>query len=255
MTNSMPHPQPLDDSGVLLHAYIDGELAPVDALAMEQRIAADPTLAAKRNKLLALRNLIDEHLPRETISSEFRAQIERSIGLRRETAQPSWRAMAASIALVAIVSSGSTWLLIGPQHSRSTEDAIVADHIRALMAPQPADVASTDQHTVKPWFNGRVPQAPRVIDLATAGFPLIGGRIDVVGRNPVPTLVYRIRKHVISLTAIPAPGTQNAEPALSTNDGYNIVRWFADGVSYWAISDVTPTDLEEFAKLFRGVHS
>ena len=104
---------------------------------------------------------------------------------------------------------------------------------------------------MKPWFNGRVPEAPRVVDLANAGFPLIGGRIDVVSRSPVPTLVYRHRKHVISLTAVPEAGAANTAPAISGNDGYNIVRWVQDGVTYWAISDVAGADLNEFVKLLR----
>ena len=123
--------------------------------------------------------------------------------------------------------------------------------MRALMAPQPFDVASSDRHTVKPWFNGRIPQAPRVVDLASDGFTLVGGRIDVVGSTPVPTLVYRVRQHLISLLAVPAAGrTADATVRRSIN-GYNLVGWTQDGVAYWAVSDVTMGDLEKFAQLFQ----
>ena len=126
---------------------------------------------------------------------------------------------------------------------------VVASHVRALMAPQPADVASTDQHTVKPWFNGKVPEAPRVVDLASEGFPLIGGRIDVIGRTPVPTLVYRRRQHLISLLAI--PDGKDAGELRRAIAGYNIVTWTENGVRYWAVSDVNADDLDAFAKAFR----
>ena len=123
------------------------------------------------------------------------------------------------------------------------------------MAPQPADVASSDRHTVKPWFNGRIPESPRVVDLARNDFPLIGGRIDVVERNPVPTLVYHHRKHLISLTAIPAPGKLDAAPVSRAIEGYNIIEWTADGISYWAVSDVAAPELAHFTELFRSTPS
>ena len=134
------------------------------------------------------------------------------------------------------------------------EDAVVAGHIRALMAPHPADVASTERHTVKPWFNGRVAEAPHVADLANAEFPLIGGRVDVVGGRPVPTLVYGRRKHIISLTAVPTAAKTSA-PIVSVDNGYNIVQWVTNGISYWAVSDVSASDLGEFARLFRATQS
>jgi anti-sigma factor RsiW len=119
------------------------------------------------------------------------------------------------------------------------------------MAPQPVDVVSSDRHTVKPWFAGRIPEAPRVIDLAADGFPLVGARLDVIARTPVPTLVYRRRAHVISLLAIaPSSGAAVASRPASVN-GYNIVTWAGDGVAYWAISDVALADLEDFARRFR----
>ena len=131
-------------------------------------------------------------------------------------------------------------------------ELLVSDHIRSMMAPEPVDVVSSDRHTVKPWFNRRISNSPRVVDLAKDDFPLIGGRVDVLGRTPVSTLVYRRAKHLISLTAVPADGAFAFDSGPRSINGYNIVRWTEDGVSYWAISDVEPKELDLFAQLFRG---
>jgi anti-sigma factor RsiW len=128
---------------------------------------------------------------------------------------------------------------------------VMASHLRALMAPQPIDVASSERHTVKPWFNGRVTEAPRVIDLSQEGFPLVGGRVDVIGRTPVPTLVYKRRQHLISLVALPSGHSPIELPSERTVAGFHIVTWMQDGVTYWAVSDVAMADLETFAKAFR----
>jgi anti-sigma factor RsiW len=240
-----------DDSELLLQAYLDDELDPAEALAFEQRLASDPRLAAQRDRIIKLRSLMQEYLSREPVPPNLLNRIENALKLRGSGPRLNWRTLAASIALVA-VSSGATWFFLGSQHVRTTEDAIIADHIRALMAPQPADIISTDQHTVKPWFNGRIPQAPHVVDLTGQGFPLVGGRIDVVDRTPVPTLVYGRRKHLISLTAVPKAVTTSSGTERSSNDGYNIVRWSNEGMEYWAISDVAAPDLEQFAQLFRN---
>jgi len=247
MTRSMSP----EDPKLLVHAYLDGELDPANALAVEQRIAADPALAAECRRVEALQQLLRERLPRETPSPALRARIEAAVGMRRPRAQPSWRALAASIAVTAVLASGTTFLALAPQPTDEVREAVVAAHIRALMAPQPIDVASSDRHTVKPWFNGRIPQAPRVIDLAKADFPLVGGRLDVVGRKAVPTLVYRHRQHLISLVELPAAEGTSSGPSLRTAGGYNVLRWSADGVAYWAVSDVGAADLRQFADLFR----
>jgi anti-sigma factor RsiW len=254
MTNSVPT-SPSDNPIQLLHAYMDGELGLADALSVERNIAADPKLAAERDRIIALRQTIHENLPREPIPPALQLRIERAFGLRQEASRPTWRALAASVALAVLVTSGSTWLFFGPNATRTMEDAIVAGHIRALMAPQPADIASSERHTVKPWFNGRVLEAPHVADLANAGFPLIGGRVDVVSGRAVPTLVYGRRKHIISLSAVPATGKPNSGPTVMNDYGYNIVQWVANGISYWAVSDVSAPDLDEFAKLFRATQS
>lgn len=239
-----------EDSLLLVHAYLDGELDPANALAFESRMASDPALAAECERVEALRRAMRDRLPREPLPPGLRARIEKSVGVRRAP-EFSWRALAASIAITAVVASGSTSLLVSRNQVDTTREAVVAGHIRSLMAPEHFDVASSDKHTVKPWFNGRTAEAPRVVDLAKADFPLAGGRLDVVGQAVVPTLVYRHAKHLVSLTAVPAPGRAGAAPVAGKVGGYNTLAWTEDGVTYWAISDVAAADLAKFAELFR----
>jgi len=254
----MTPPTPQSDPALLLHAYLDGELDPAHALEIERQLAADPALAAERDRIAALRNLIQEKLPREAPPANLLRRIEATVGAPRPSSRfasrlsshPTWRALAASVLVALFLGSGSTWLLVRPAPSNATADLVLASHLRALMAPQPIDVASSDRHTVKPWFNGRIPAAPRVVDLTNDGFALVGGRIDVIGRVPVPTLVYRIRGHLISLTAVPAADA--ASLGKRTIAGYNTLGWTDNGVAYWAVSDVAAPDLDAFAKAFRS---
>jgi anti-sigma factor RsiW len=238
-----------DRATLLVHAYIDGELDPANALALEQRIAADPILAGERARVEALRRTLRERLPRELPPPGLQARIRKAVGIAAERARPTWRAMAASIALAVMASSATTWLVLQPAPGDAVAEGVIAGHLRGLMAPQPIDVASSDRHTVKPWFNGKIPQAPRVVDLAPEGFPLVGGRLDVIGRQAVPTLVYRRRQHLISVTAL-ADGARDA-PVPRSAQGYNVVAWKADGIGYWAVSDLNTGELGTFTRLFR----
>jgi anti-sigma factor RsiW len=120
------------------------------------------------------------------------------------------------------------------------------------MSQRPTDVTSSEGHTVKPWFNGRIPQAPRVIDLSSVGFPLMGARIDVIGSVPVPTLVYGRRQHVISLTAVPRSSIVPQPMSSRSLNGYNVVSWSNGEMTYWAASDLNGKELEEFARLFQS---
>jgi anti-sigma factor RsiW len=240
-----------DRSKLLVHAYVDGELDPVNAIAVEQLIAADPTLAAEIARVEALRRALREKLPATELPPGLEARVRTAVGIGRTSSTPAWRAMAASIALAMVVSSGATWLVTRTPTSDDVLEPVVAGHLRALIAPQPIDVASGDGHVVKPWFNGRIPQAPHVADLSQAGFTLVGGRVDVVGRAGVPTLVYQIRQHLISVTAIPDAAHALVNQTATAVRGYNVVRWTADGVSYVAVSDVNAADLNKFAQAFR----
>src|SRR5262249_21473866 len=152
-----------DDPLLLLHAYCDGELDPANAIALERRIAADPKLAAERDRIMALKRALGRLKP-VAAPPGLRARVERSVGVRRPALRPTWAALAASIAVAAVVSSAATWSVLGPG-TASVNDEVLGSHIRSLMATQQFDVASSDQHTVKPWFNGRTVLSPRVVDL------------------------------------------------------------------------------------------
>jgi anti-sigma factor RsiW len=239
-----------DDVSLLVHAYLDGELGPADTLALERRMVEEPALAAERARMVALRRVLQERLPSAAVPPALRQRVQASVGMRTTASRASWRAMAASVILGAVIAGGSTWALLQPQSRDDLADSIVASHMRGLMASQSTDVTSSDRHTIKPWFNGRIPQAPRVVDLSGAGFPLIGGRIDVIERTSVPTLVYSRRKHVISVTAVPSGGRATPSP-LRAIDGYNLLTWTENDVTYWATSDLNARELGEFATAFR----
>src|SRR5512144_301470 len=249
----MSRPRSDDNSVLLVHAYLDGELDPANALSVGQQMSQEPALAAEAERVKELQKLIHDRLPRESAPLGLRARIESSVGgTRHERAKPSWLALAASIAVAAVVTGTSTWLVVDSrQQPMQVAELLVSDHIRGLMAPEPVDVVSSDRHTVKPWFNGRISNSPRVVDLARDDFPLIGGRVDVVGRTPVATLVYRHAHHVISLPAVLADSKFAFNGSPRSIYGYNVVHWSENGVSYWAISDLEAKELDVFAQLFR----
>jgi anti-sigma factor RsiW len=178
--------------------------------------------------------------------------VEHAVGLSRGRARPGWAALAASIAVALMIGSASTYVALAPGSTDRIADAVADDHLRALMAAHPFDVASSDRHTVKPWFNGKIPQAPRVVDLAREDFPLVGGRIDVITGEAVPTLVYRRRQHFISVSALPDP--KDAPPGVQrrTIRGYNLIGWRDGGTAYWAVSDLGAGELESFVQAFRS---
>jgi anti-sigma factor RsiW len=150
---------------------------------------------------------------------------------------------AAAIVILAVV-------LIPSGSSRLTEGA-VANHVRSMMANHLTDVASSDQHTVKPWFDGKVDFAPPIVNLAERGFPLIGGRLDYLQNRSVAAAVYQRNKHVINLFIWPAARDRNTRKKLGVARGYNAISWDASGMSYCAVSDLNAAELREFADLVK----
>jgi anti-sigma factor RsiW len=127
---------------------------------------------------------------------------------------------------------------------------VTASHIRSLMSDHLLDVVSTDRHTVKPWFNGKLDFSPVVIDLTTEGFPLIGGRLDYVANRPVAAIVYRRHQHLINLYTWPA-SSNDSEPTASEHNGYHVLKWTGNGMSWVAVSDLNPQELGQFSALLR----
>jgi anti-sigma factor RsiW len=240
-----------DNDRLLLNAWIDGELDPAHALEFERRLGDNPALADERRRIEALRSALRERLPRPAASPALRRRVAALAEPRTFASgrRGGWAALAASLTVAFAGGSLATLLALGPSRSPLPEQ-LVASHMRALMAAQPVEVASSDRHTVKPWFNGKLPESPRVVNLTVQGFPLVGGRIDVIGLTPVPTLVYRARLHVISVTALPL-ADREAAPARPIN-GYNSVEWSDGPLAYWAVSDLAAPELEAFAKAFRA---
>ena len=251
MTN-VPGPDSGEARALLVHAYADGELDPANALAVGRQIAADPLLTAELVHTNALRRILRERLARPAPPPGLQSRIERTVGLADARSRPSWRALAASLLLAVALASGSTWFVLRQgTHDRTTEAAVDA-HVRGLMAARPTDIESGERHTVKPWFNGRIPQAPRVVNLTPEGFPLLGARIDVIGAAPIPTLVYGRRRHIISLSAVPDTARGEGAAAPRSLSGYNVVTWHDNGIGYRAVSDLAAPELEKFANLFRS---
>jgi len=148
--------------------------------------------------------------------------------------------------MVALAAAAGMALSARHAETGQTVDELVASHVRAGLSARDIDVISTDRHTVKPWFNGRLDYAPPVEDLSASGFPLAGGRLDYVGRRRVAVLVYRYRQHVIDVYVRPAGvGRENA-PYATVSQGYALDRWEAAGMTWWAVTDAEPSALAAF---------
>jgi len=238
---------------VLVHAYADNELDTTSALGVAREIEASPALRAELARTEALRAALREHAAPEELPVHLRAKIDSTLGLTKAGSHPTWRALAASVVLALAIGSASTWFVTQQPPDDRTTTALVDSHVRALMAAQPADVMSSERHTVKPWFAGRIPVSPVVVDLTSDGFPLIGGRVDVIATAPTPTLVYGRRKHVISVFATPnADGTEGGVRTLPQINGYSVVTWHRGDTSYWAVSDLNAGELQLFAQKFKA---
>jgi anti-sigma factor RsiW len=169
---------------------------------------------------------------------------------------PSWRGQLAAGLAIAIASSAVTMLLVRrpPVAEHLAASDVVASHVRALMSNHLTDVTSTDEHNVKPWFDGRVPFAPDVPRLDSVGFPLVGGRVDRVGDAAAAALVYGRRKHVITVFASASDGRAPVDTAATavTERGYHAVTWRNGDMQYAAVSDLAVAELGEFVAAFRA---
>jgi anti-sigma factor RsiW len=241
-----------EEDELLLNAYLDGELDPLDANRFEERLASEPALAAEIEAYRLLRAALRSDLAEDVPSSSLRHRVTAGLDVRPPRQGSTWGALAASFLTGAVLAGSISLGVLNHQAGDEIASEVVSAHIRSLMAPAPADVPSSDHHTVKPWFNGKLAFAPVVPDLGGRGYPLVGARVDVIGLEPVATLVYARGKHLISLTEIPN-GQAPAAPARSYEErGFLALSWSAGDVTYFAVSDAAADELEAFVKLFQA---
>jgi anti-sigma factor RsiW len=139
---------------------------------------------------------------------------------------------------------------VGERQTDTMAGEIIDSHLRSLLGSHLTDVASSDQHTVKPWFAGRTDLSPPTVELRSEGFPLVGGRLDLIAGKPVPALVYKRREHVINVFVLPAAPADHGETL--TRRGYNLRHWDEGDLGFWAVTDAAPSELAEFERLFRA---
>ncbi len=244
----------------LLDALLDGELDPPASLELRRHLdecARCRDLHAARG---AVRAAVRAQARRYRAPPELRQRVAAAL---RQAASPADSArhgriaggrlnIAASLVLAAALGSAVTYWTVQPDATDRVTEQVVAGHIRSLLAAnRVTDIASSDQHTVKPWFNGKLDFSPPVRDLTGEGFALVGGRLDYIAQRPVAALVYRHRQHTINLFVWPNGGGAGERPAPDARQGYHVRHWRDAGMQYWAVSDVNPDDLETFRRLLR----
>jgi len=261
----------------LMDGYLDGELDPITSQTIEQHLRECHNCEQAYKAHSALIRSIGQATPYYKAPSGLREQIQSS--LREEIAersprsvsrdilslfrskpserqavpfgtQWSWLALAAAIVLAAIIASNLVPRLQRPGADQLLATQLIASHVRSLMANHLTDVASSDQHTVKPWLDAKLDFAPAVVDLGSEGFPLLGGRLDYLDNRTVAALVYQRRKHFINVFTWPAESGTTGTTKTMTRQGYQLLHWVDSDINYWAVSDVSEADLQAFKKVF-----
>ena len=245
----------------LLATYVDGELDALQAAAIEQHIDSCPACRTLLHHERQLRDAVRVHAPYHRAPTGLLDRIasqtsqlgsvptrsQAPISLKQRTLQRWLLPLAASVMLVTLVDTGLQARHAGDRLANEIADA----HVRSLMVDHLADVPSTDQHTVKPWFADKLDFSPPVRDFSADGFVLSGGRLDYIDHHPAAALVYRRRLHVINLFIWPASGAPLLLPSQSARDGIHLVHWRAGGMEFWAASDLNAGELGQFAQLLQ----
>jgi anti-sigma factor RsiW len=241
----------------LLHAYLDDELDLVRSVELEEHLAECEDCAHEIASYRALRESIVAADLRYDAPADLRSRLlakvqeeERpqvvSIVEHRRVPWWNWAAVAACV----LIAAAALVLNLGRRTNGDLTSELVADHVRSLMATHITDVVTSDQHTVKPWFNGKLDFSPQVRDLSADGFELIGGRLDYVQEHSAASIVYQRRKHIINVFTWPSPGGDR-EPQASSQQGYNVIAWKQAGMQYSAVSDLNGQELGELVSLLR----
>ncbi len=245
-----------DEVRPLLDAYLDGEIAEAERARLRGHLEGCAECGLEAAALERLRDEIRRAAPVYRAPAALRSNVRSALRREATAARPAamrasgWLAYAASILLAVAVGSGGTVLLTGARQENTIANEVIDSHLRSLLGTHLTDVQSSDKHTVKPWFAGRTDLSPPGVDLAAAGFPLIGGRLDLIQGRPVPALVYRAGKHIINVFVLPARPGDFGETL--TRRGYTLHHWNEGDIGYWAVSDAAPDEFVKFERLFRA---
>lgn len=236
----------------LLHAHVDGELDLVTGREVERHLADCTECRQIEEQVRELRQAVTSDAPEFRAPAHLRRNIRSALRREENTerASPSFWPIFAASAVFALLILG----LIFFQTTRTSQesslvDEVVANHVRSLLATHLVDVASSDQHTVKPWFDGKIDFAPDVRDFAVSGFPLVGGRLDYLGGRTVVALVYQRNKHPINVFISPLAGKGDSSPVSSTRRGYNVLSWTHREMRYLTVSDLNENELRQLVSL------
>jgi len=245
----------------IIHAYLDDELDPVHNLAVEQHLKECAACARSSQEQQSLRKVMAGGSFYFDAPKALEKRVRSAVRQASKAESPRWRwrwdmnwawpRLLAPLAVAALVMLIALPMVLRPSMEDRLTQEVVSGHVRSLMANHLYDVASKDPHTVKPWFNGKLPFSPPVTDPAEQGFPLIGGRLDYIENHPVAALVYQHRLHFINLFVWPSTGSSSTAEDFRTQQGYNVIHWSQAGMEYWAVSDMNQGDLRDFVRLVR----
>ena len=237
----------------LIHAFADGELDFTKSLEMESHLRECQACALVQEEIRGLGLLMKDASLRLSPSASFERRLRLAVrreGQEKPAKQSWWRwsLAAASLAVVALAIWASVVIVNRPSPDTLVAQEVVASHVRSLMPQHLMDVTSSDQHTVKPWFDGKLDFSPPVRDLSQLGFELKGGRLDYIENRPVAALVYQRRQHLINVFVWPARSGSKSATQASVSQGYNLIRWNNAGMQWWAISDLNLAELQDFVQ-------
>jgi anti-sigma factor RsiW len=238
----------------LINPYADGELDAAGILELEKHIHGCPACALAWRNAQTLKKSLKQDALFFTAPTELRRRIKAELRSQAETKSRwsfwdwNWLTTATTSVATASLALLLTLSLTRPSAEQQLKQEIVSSNIRSLMADHMLDVVSTDQHTVKPWFNGKLDFSPPVKDLAAQEFPLIGGRLDYVGGRSVAALVFHRNKHVINLFIWPVKENDSKAASLTPIQGYNVIHWTKAGMTFWVASDLNEKELMEFVQ-------
>jgi anti-sigma factor RsiW len=242
-----------DEAEILVHALIDGELDAGHAREVEEHIAGCPRCAAQLEAYREMSKAVAGADLRYAAPLKLRRRIEASLPQPRvPNRRAVLRGFAMGSAVSAIAATGLVAIVLRNDDEQRIQSEVVSAHLRSLQAGHLTDVLSTDQHTVKPWFSGKLDVAPPVVDLTAQGFTLIGGRLDYVDTRAIGAIVYRRRSHVINLFVAKTASTERQAAKTETLQGFNVRRWSERGLNYWAVSDLAADELADFGAKFEN---